>query len=262
MIRVPLLTPRLSSLWLSLVTPVHARVGRKLIESIRHPSVVRDPSAAALFSIEPTSVEESIVRALREEDDATSKPHWYGAVAARGARRTWAGVRFGNRFVDSRSVTVAVTPERAFRPIRRIGGKNGWYALDWLWRIRGFLDVLIGGCGLRRGRTNSEQPVVGDEIDCWHVEEFEPNRRLRLRADMKLPGRAWLEFEVEGSGASSTVRQTAIFDPLGLGGLTYWYTVCPLHALVFDGMLDEIARRSLLAEDGATLGTNSPPIPR
>jgi uncharacterized protein YbjT (DUF2867 family) len=251
MIRVPVLTPRLSSLWLGLVTPLYARVGRKLIESIRHPTVVRDPSAAQLFSIHPMSVAESIARALREDDRETAKTHWYDAFSSAGEPSSWAGVRFGNRFVDSRTVTVPVSPSRAFGPIRRIGGRNGWYAFSWLWKLRGFVDLLIGGVGVRRGRPHPDHLGVGDALDFWRVEEFEPDRRLRLCAEMKLPGRAWLEFEVGGSGATSTIRQTAIFDPVGLGGLAYWYLIYPLHALVFAGMLKGIAKRAVLPDDGS-----------
>jgi uncharacterized protein YbjT (DUF2867 family) len=253
MIRVPVLTPHLSSLWLGLVTPLYARVGRKLIESIRHPTVIRDPSAAALFSIRPLPVAESIARALREDDLQTAATHWYDALSSAGEPKSWAGVRFGNRVVDSRTVTVPVSPQRAFGPIRRIGGSNGWYAFGWLWTLRGFLDLLVGGVGVRRGRPHPDELRVDDALDFWRVEAFQPDRRLRLSAEMKVPGRAWLEFEVEGSAAGSTIRQTAIFDPVGLGGLAYWYLIYPLHALVFAGMLKGIAksaRSSNLAPGG------------
>lgn len=251
MLRVPVLTPRLSSLWLGLVTPLYARVGRKLIESIRHPTVVNDPSAAEHFSIHPVPVAESIARALAEDDRESARSRWCDALSSAGEPRTWTGVSFGQRLVDSRTVTVPVSPRRAFAPIRRIGGRNGWYAFGRLWRLRGFLDLLAGGVGTRRGRPHPEQLGVGDALDFWRVEAFEPDRRLRLCAEMKVPGRAWLEFEVSGSGASSTIRQTAIFDPVGLGGLAYWYLAYPLHALVFAGMLRGIARRAVLPEEGS-----------
>ena len=160
-------------------------------------------------------------------------------------------MRFGNRFVDSRTVTVPVPPSRAFEPIRRIGGSNGWYSFGWLWRLRGFLDLLVGGVGVRRGRPHPEWLRVGDALDFWRVEELEPDRRLRLCAEMRLPGRAWLEFEVLGSDAMSTIRQTAVFEPIGLGGLVYWYSIYPLHALVFSRMLSGIASRAVLP-GGAT----------
>ena len=116
---------------------------------------------------------------------------------------------------------VDVPPAAAFQPIRRMGGSNGWYGVNWLWRLRGFLDLLMGGVGLRRGRRDPQNLAVGDALDFWRVEAVEPDHRLRLYAEMKVPGRAWLEFEVEGDSAKSTIRQTAIFDPLGLLGLAY-----------------------------------------
>jgi hypothetical protein len=144
--------------------------------------------------------------------------------------------------VDSRSLEVDVGPEQAFAPIRRIGGETGWYAYDWLWRLRGFLDLLVGGVGVRRGRPAPEDLHVGDALDFWRVEAYEPDRRLRLSAEMKLPGRAWLEFEVVSREGGATTRQTALFDPVGLFGLVYWYAVYPVHHLVFSAMLRGIAR--------------------
>jgi hypothetical protein len=156
--------------------------------------------------------------------------------------RSWGGLRFGSRLVDSRTVTVDVPPEQAFTPIRRIGGRTGWYYGNWLWSLRGFLDLLVGGVGVRRGRRDSEQLRVGDPVDFWRVEHYEAPHRLRLNAEMKLPGRAWLEFEVTPTATGSTIRQTAIFDPLGLFGLIYWYGIYPLHQRVFAGMLRNLAR--------------------
>ena len=147
----------------------------------------------------------------------------------------------GNRLVDSRTVEVAVPAEEAFRPIRRIGGATGWYYGNWLWRLRGFVDTLVGGVGLRRGRRNPDSVRVGDTLDFWRVEAIERNRKLRLFAEMKLPGRAWLEFEVEPHGKTSVIRQTAIFDPMGLAGLAYWYGLYPFHRLIFVKMLSRIA---------------------
>lgn len=242
MIRVPFLTPRLSSLWLGLVTPIFARVGRKLIESIKHPTFVRDPTALEVFPVRPRSMRDAIAAAISNEDREIAESHWYDAFSSAGEGRNWAGVRFGNRLVDSRTRDVEVGPHEAFAPIRRIGGETGWYAYDWLWRLRGFLDLLVGGVGVRRGRPLPEALQVGDALDFWRVEAIEPDRLLRLSAEMKLPGRAWLEFEVVPRDGGSTIRQTAIFDPAGLSGLVYWYGVYPLHRLVFAGMLDGLAR--------------------
>ena len=135
---------------------------------------------------------------------------------------------------------VRVSPAQAFRPIRRIGGETGWYFGNRLWRLRGFVDLLAGGVGVRRGRRDPETPTVGSALDFWRVEAFEPDRLLRLRAEMKLPGRAWLQFEVDGTDSGSTIRQTAIFHPTGLLGIAYWYGLFPVHSWIFKGMLNEI----------------------
>jgi hypothetical protein len=246
MIPVPVLTPSLSSLWLGLVTPLYARVGRELIESICHETVVRDDRARHDFAIEPIGLRESIANALANEDREFAETRWSDAISAGGTDpglfASYGGVRRGRRLVDSRESALAVPPAAAFAPIRRIGGTSGWYAFDWLWRLRGVVDLLVGGVGMRRGRRDPEHLHAGDTLDWWRVETYEPDHLLRLRAEMKLPGRAWLEFEVRPSGRGSTVRQTAVFDPTGLPGLLYWYGVYPLHAAVFRGMIAGIAR--------------------
>lgn len=242
MIGVPFLTPRLSSRWLGLVTPLYARVGRKLIESIKHPTVVRDTIAREVFPVQPIGMSEAIAVAIRNEEREFAETNWYDAFSSGGESRNWAGVRFRNRFVDSRNREVKADPAEAFAPIRRIGGKTGWYAYNWLWRLRGFLDLLVGGVGVRRGRPMPEDLHVGDALDFWRVEAYEPNRLLRLSAEMRLPGRAWLEFEVKPRQGGTTICQTAIFDPVGLAGLAYWYLLYPLHGRIFSAMLKNIAR--------------------
>ena len=253
MIPVPVLTPRLSSLWLGLVTPLYARVGRKLIDSMIHPTVVRDDTALKVFSIRPRGMREAIALALRNEDLDYRGTRWSDAMSAAGEPRDWGGVRFGNRLVDSRMVHVDVPPERAFAPIQRIGGATGWYYAEWLWQLRGILDLLVGGVGMRRGRRDAASVQVGDAVDCWRVELFDPPRQLRLAAEMRLPGRAWLDFEVVAEGNGSTIRQTAIFDPVGLPGIAYWYGIFPLHQLVFAGMLRGIARAAIGADSAPGL---------
>jgi uncharacterized protein YbjT (DUF2867 family) len=241
MIPVPVLTPYLSSLWLGLVTPLYARIGRKLIESIVHPTVVRDDAALRDFAVRPMGIEAAVRHALANEDRELAATRWSDALSSAGELPAWPGGRFGARRLDSRTARVEAPRAVAFRPIRRIGGNTGWYGWGWLWRLRGFLDLLVGGVGMRRGRPDAERLRVGDTLDFWRVEAYEPDRRLRLAAEMKLPGRAWLEFEVTGDGATSEIRQTAIFDPVGLVGRAYWYAVVPLHQLVFGGMLRGIA---------------------
>jgi len=252
MIPVPVLTPFLSSLWLGLVTPLYARIGRKLIESIVHSTVVRDTSALEVFDIRPMGIDEAVRKALANEDKQFAATRWSDALSSSGETHTWGGEQFGTRLVDSRTAQVSRSPAVAFRPIQRIGGDRGWYAWNWLWRVRGFLDLLAGGVGLRRGRPAGETLRVGDPIDFWRVEKFEPDRLLRLVAEMKLPGRAWLEFEVTGDEAAATIRQTAIFDPVGLWGRIYWYALYPLHQLVFGGMLRGIVAATLRETDTAS----------
>lgn len=245
MIPVPVLTPRLSSLWLGFVTPLYARVGRALVESICHETIVRDDRARKDFAIEPIGVREALARALANEDREFAETRWSDAISAGGTDPglfgRYGGEARGRRLVDSRICEVRVSTEKAFAPIRRIGGARGWYAKDWLWHLRGFVDLLVGGVGSRRGRRDPEDLRVGDTVDWWRVELYEPGRRLRLRAEMRLPGRAWLEFEVRPTESGSEIRQTASFDPRGLLGLAYWYGIRPLHGQVFSGMLRGIA---------------------
>jgi uncharacterized protein YbjT (DUF2867 family) len=244
MISVPLLTPRLSSLWLGLVTPVYARVGRELIAGLKNRSVVTDPAALAVFPIRPVGLREAIGRALRYEDRAFALTRWSDARSSGGARSSPADARFGGKLVDRRQIRVAVDADRAFAPIARIGGERGWYFGTWLWRLRGAIDLLFGGVGMRRGRRDPEAPAVGDTLDFWRVEAYEPGRRLRLAAEMKLPGRAWLEFEVAPDAGGALVHQTAVFEPAGLSGLVYWHGLLPMHAVIFGGMLRKIAERA------------------
>ncbi|MGY9010447.1 MAG: SDR family oxidoreductase [Rhodobacterales bacterium] len=245
MIPVPLLSPYISSLWLGLITPLYARIGRKLIQSIVHPTVVREKSALKDFNIKPMGVNAAIRRAIDKEDKEFSETRWSDSISSSGKMPSWLSKSFGSRLFDSRTIKVNLPPEVLFKPIQRIGGETGWYSWNWLWQLRGFFDLLVGGVGMRRGRAHFDILRVGDTLDFWRVEEYEPNHLLRLTAEMKLPGRAWLEFEVLGDDLSSTIRQTAIFDPVGLLGLVYWYALYPLHQLVFAGMLRGITDKAL-----------------
>jgi uncharacterized protein YbjT (DUF2867 family) len=244
MIPVPFLTPNLSSLWLGLITPVYARIGQKLINSVRHPSLVLDASALELFAVRPMGVEEAIRRAQVHEDAAYASTRWSDALSSSGRPPSWGGVRFGTRLVDTRTLRLPVPPTQAFAAIQRIGGATGWYACNALWRLRGALDLMVGGVGMRRGRAHPERLRVGDAVDFWRVEALEPGRLLRLSAEMKLPGRAWLEFEVTPDGAGCTLRQTAIFDPVGFWGQAYWYALFAVHQVVFARMLRAIGMRA------------------
>jgi uncharacterized protein YbjT (DUF2867 family) len=241
MIPVPVLSPRLSSLWLGLVTPVYARVGRELVDSLRNETIVRDGSASDLFSIRPLRSREALKRALVNEDREFAQTRWSDAFGSVRRSPQRAGATFGRRIVDSRTVHVYFSPPMAFRPIERLGGKNGWRYGNWLWGIRGLLDLMFGGAGMRRGRRDPDRLLAGDTLDFWRVEAIQTDSLLRLVAEMRLPGRAWLQFEVEPDGAGSVVRQTAIFDPAGVLGQLYWYLLYPVHRFVFAGMLRGIA---------------------
>jgi len=245
MIPVPFLTPRLSSLWLGLVTPLYAKVGRALIDSILHPTVVHDDEALRAFSVRPMGMNEALASALRAEDRDFAETPSYAALSSADRAAGRSATRRGNRILDARTRDVPLSPAQAFVPIARIGGANGYYAYDALWRARGAIDLLLGGVGMRRGRPDPADLRPGSSIDFWRVEAFEPDKLLRLSAEMKIPGRAWLEFEVAPSATGATISQTAVFDPVGLGGLLYWYVLHPAHGLIFDGMLSGIARAAL-----------------
>ncbi len=244
MISVPLLTPHLSSLWLGLVTPVYARVGRELIGGLKNRSVVTDPSALSTFPVKPKGLADSIRHAIRHEDRAFAQTRWSDARSSGGETASLPESRLGSRLFDARKTSVSVGPDQAFLSIARIGGERGWYFGTWLWRCRGAIDLLLGGVGMRRGRRDPNALAVGDTLDFWRIEAYEPGRRLRLAAEMKLPGRAWLEFEAVPDAGGTLLYQTAVFEPVGLSGLCYWYALIPVHAVIFRGLLREIARRA------------------
>ena len=257
LISVPVLTPRLSSLWLGLVTPVYARIGRKLIESMKNPTIVKDHSAQDFFSVRPRSLQAAITRALRHEDRQFASTRWSDATSSGVGIKTWGGVQFGPRVLDSRRIELAVSPTNAFAPIRRIGGDCGWYFANWLWTLRGWLDLLCGGIGHRRGRRDPEHLAVGETVDWWRVEEYTPDRLLRLVAEMKVPGRAWLQFEVTPTEKGAEIHQLAIFDPVGLFGRLYWYSLYPLHAIIFHNMLARIGNAAVADAAGKALTSAS-----
>jgi uncharacterized protein YbjT (DUF2867 family) len=249
MIPIPVLTPRLSSLWLGLVTPLYARVGRILINSIRNASVVKDTSARREFDISPMTLSQAVAAALSGEDEQMGLAHWSNALSASAAPKEWGGVRFGNRLVDSRMRQSTLSPEEVWPFISCIGGRNGWYYGNLLWRIRGWIDLVLGGVGMRRARRHPIWIQTGDIIDCWRVEKAQPDHLLRLRAEMKLPGRAWLTFEIKKTPSGCELWQTAEFDPVGLFGLVYWYSLYPLHEFIFAGMLKGILSAASKARD-------------
>jgi uncharacterized protein YbjT (DUF2867 family)/uncharacterized protein YndB with AHSA1/START domain len=237
-IPVPVLTPRLSSLWIHFVTPISHRIARPLAEGLRNRVVCRDGEAQRLMPQKLLGVREAIRAALDRVANEDVETSWSMAGRIPGDP-DWAG---GTVFVDRRSLLVEAPPEAVWRAVVRIGGGHGWYAADGLWRLRGRIDRLVGGPGLRRGRRDPDEVGFGEALDFWRVTGLEKNRRLSLRAEMKLPGEALLEFSLEPEAAGTRLTQTARFLPRGLAGLAYWYAVLPLHGIVFRGMLDGVRR--------------------
>jgi hypothetical protein len=242
LLRSPLLTPRACRFFLGLITPVYGQVAGALVEGLRNETVVHTSAALERFSIRPRGLRDSISRALVNEDLDFAETRWSDALRADRPDRL-AGITFGRRMVSSRAVRVEAPVEAAFEPVQRVGGPTGWYAADRFWQLRGVLDTLRGGVGLRRGRRDPHDLRVGDTIDFWRVETFEASRLLRLAAEMKIPGRLWLQFEVDADPhGGARIRQTTVFDPAGYIGMAYWYLWCPVHQLVFGRMLRGIAR--------------------
>ena len=258
-IPVPVLTPKLSSLWIHLVTPIDARLARPLTEGLRNEVVCADHSIHDLLPGPRTSIRDAIRLAHDRLAEHHVETRWSDAGAMPGDP-DWAG---GKTFVDPREVLIEAPPAAVFAAVCRVGGGHGWYAGDWLWRLRGWIDRLVGGPGLRRGRRDPERVGWGEALDFWRVTDVVQDRRLELRAEMKLPGTATLEFEIEPAGAGARLRQTARFKPKGLSGLVYWYAVLPLHGFVFRGMLRGIDRtaRRLVRESEPPPLPSPPPSP-
>jgi uncharacterized protein YbjT (DUF2867 family) len=238
-IPVPVLTPRLSSLWINLVTPVSYRIARPLAEGLRNRVVVTNDDAQRLMPHEPVGVRDAIRQALEMVESNDVETRWSAAGPIPGDP-PWAG---GTVFTDRRSVEIEADPHSVYAAVCRIGGGNGWYFGDILWRIRGWMDTLAGGPGLRRGRRHPENVEFGEALDFWRVVGLERDRSLSLRAEMRLPGEAKLNFEMRPSGGGHThLVMTALFRPRGLFGILYWYAVLPLHGIVFGGMLRGIRK--------------------
>lgn len=271
---VGVLTPRLSSLWVSLVTPVPGGLARPLVESLVH-EVVCDEHDIARWVPDPpdglVGFDRAVRLALRRVHDAAVSTRWSSASAPGTPSDPlpsdpgWAG---GSLYVDERRVTVDASPAALWRVLESVGGENGWYSWPLAWRVRGLGDRLVGGPGLRRGRRDPWRLLVDDAVDFWRVEEVEPGRLLRLRAEMRVPGLAWLELRVETDDDAGTDRdgaaedrwrrppavfaQRALFHPRGLLGQLYWWSVAPFHGVVFGGMQRNVARAAERAERART----------
>lgn len=257
---VPVLTPKLSSLWIHLVTPLSRHIARPLAEGLKNRVVCRDDRAVQLMPRELQTVSEAIRQALARVEAHEVETSWAMAGSIPGDP-DWAG---GTVFTDRRDQEIDAPLSAVFHAVCRIGGGNGWYAADWLWRIRGALDRLVGGPGLRRGRRDPERVSYGEALDFWRVTGIEPERHLALRAEMKLPGEALLEFDLEpckdvcGQLTRTRLTMTARFLPKGLLGLAYWYAVLPVHRVVFRGMLEGIRQAAEAETENGLHATSRP----
>lgn len=257
LVPVPVLTPRLSSHWVHWMTPVPASVARPLIEGLRNEVIVRDDQAQRLFpDISLLDYHTSVRLALEQLDAGQVETSWSDALAtSQGDVKPVVFTVQDGMLIERRQRMVSAPPAAAFAAFTGLGGDRGWPYANWAWRLRGIADRLIGGVGFRRGRRDPDEVRIGDALDFWRVEAVEPGRLLRLRAEMKVPGRAWLQFEAEpAGGGASRLTQTAYFAPRGLWGFVYWYVLYPAHGLIFSGMIRAVARRAeALAQPAAVL---------
>jgi uncharacterized protein YbjT (DUF2867 family) len=249
LVPVPVLTPKLSSYWVHFVTPIPAVIARPLIAGLRNEIIVRDDHARRLFpAIHPLDYRTSVKLALEKLDAHAVETAWSDALSTsqRQVRPATLTTHEG-MIIERRQMPVEASVDAIFRAFTGLGGARGWLYLNWAWRLRGALDRLCGGVGLRRGRRDADDIRVGEALDFWRVEAIEPGRLLRLRAEMKVPGKAWLQFEVNVPEGDShpVLTQTAFFAPKGLSGLAYWYLLYPFHGLIFGGMIRRLAARAM-----------------
>ncbi len=245
MIPVPVLTPRLSSYWVNLVSPVPASIARPLIEGLRNEVVVRDPGPAAAFGLRPLPFVEALERAIDRTDRHAIESTWFDAMATPDRPSLSTVVSREGMIVERRERTISAPAADVFAEVERLGGRAGWPYANVLWRVRGLADRLVGGVGMRLGRRDPDHVRAGDAVDFWRVEEVRRPTLLRLRAEMKVPGRAWLQYEVSETPAGSRLVQTAFFEPKGLPGLAYWYALYPIHGLIFRGSIRELGDRAV-----------------
>ena len=247
-INVPVLTPRLSSHWVGVVTPLPAPTAKPLVDSLRNESVCQERDIAALIPDPPEGLlgfADAVSLALQRVKDMQVRTRWSQASVSGvpsdplPTDPDWAG---GSLYTDERECEVQASPEQLWAVIEGVGGDNGWYSFPFAWEIRGVWDRLMGGVGLRRGRRDPRHLMIGEPVDFWRVEEIIPGQLLRLRAEMKLPGLAWLELEVRTSANGATLyHQRALFHPRGLAGHSYWWSVSIFHVFVFGAMVRNIA---------------------
>ncbi|MER2599203.1 MAG: SDR family oxidoreductase [Caldilineales bacterium] len=242
---LPILPHRLASYWITWVTPIPPEIARPLVEGLRNEVVVRDNAARHLFpQVQPVGYQTAVQRALERLDAGFVETAWSDALVT--TQGDVAPVKFSGRegmMFERRQRIVAASPAAVFRAFTAIGGEQGWPSFNWAWQARGVLDWLVGGVGFRRGRRSPDDLRVGDALDFWRVEAVEPDRLLRLRAEMKVPGRAWLQFEARPRGSGRTLLiQTAFFAPKGVPGLLYWYSLYPIHGPIFNSTIERLSK--------------------
>jgi len=239
---VPVLAPGLAARWVGLVTPIPNRLAVPIIEGVVHPLVADTAKARSLFpTVEPLSYRQAVEEALGAIERGEVETRWSGAL---GRAST---VELSDReglIREVRTVHVEASPHAVFETFSGLGGDRGWLFWNWAWWLRGLVDRVTGGPGLRRGRRHPRELLAGEALDFWRVEAVEPPRLLRLRAEMKLPGRAWLQWEAVADGNGTRLVQTALFAPVGLAGALYWNLLYPAHRMIFSGLVRAIAREA------------------
>ena len=263
---VPVPLPELAGHWIDLLTPIPYSIAEPLVESLRTQVVVKDHSARTVFRVNPTGYDDAVRLALTRMAEDTVVTTWASSLSSLSQEQGDEDIlgEHEGMLLDRKRRRVKASPERMFDAIRELGGEQGWLAGNWLWQLRGLMDRAVGGTGMRRGRRHPRELRVGEPIDFWRVEALEEPHLLRLRAEMKLPGSAWLQFEVLPDPMGSRVEQTAFFDPDGLLGYLYWYAVLPFHRFIFPGMIDALKARAESAESASaaeqpTLPSNRAP---
>lgn len=254
LIPVPVLTPRLSSYWVHLVTPIPAVIAEPLIEGLRNEVIVRDDKARRIFpEIEPFDYQSAVELALMRLDSGEVETMWSDALmTTQGDVPAVVLSTLEGLNLEHRQLQVPAPAATVYRSFAGLGGARGWLYMNWVWHLRGLLDRLVGGVGMRRGRRDPDHLRVGEALDFWRVEAVEPDHLIRLRAEMKVPGRAWLQFHVHSQpGGDALLSQTAYFAPKGVWGLVYWYGLYPIHKVIFAGMIRKVAERAVALEANA-----------
>ena len=247
LIPVPFLTPKLSAYWVHWVTPVSAEIAHALVEGLRNEALVTDQSAQDIFpDIIPTDYQMAVKTALEKLAASEVETRWTDALTSSlGVQAPVQLTTLEGVIMEVRRTEIQANRERVFQVLSGLGGERGWLYFDWAWQIRGAIDRLLGGVGLRRGRRDPNDIRVGEALDFWRVEEIDFGVKLRLRSEMITPGEAWLQYDLENTESEEVLlRQTAFFAPRGLPGFLYWYVLYPIHSLVFSGLIRKIKEKS------------------